>query len=357
MNTRLSLKFGSVCSGIDAASVALNPLGFKASWFSEIEGFPSAILKHHYPDVTNIGDMTNIPQAILSGNVYAPEVLCGGTPCQAFSLAGLREGLGDDRGNLTLKFIEIADAIDAVRKKEGQKPSVILWENVEGALSDKTNAFGLFIAGLCGSNETISSLKKWSTSGMAIGPKRQVYWRVIDAKHFGLPQQRRRLFVIATARNECAAEILFERGRAKRDSKTLQRKRNKDQYEIEGFFGAVNHNECNIDYALSKKIKGISLDVFRHYTDCLYAAYGTKWNGNAAAYNGSLFVAENQKLRRLTPLECERLMGFPDNYTLIDGAKDTSRYKAVGNSWAVPVINWIGIRLKQYLTDFSHEIP
>jgi DNA (cytosine-5)-methyltransferase 1 len=96
-----------------------------------------------------------------------------------------------------------------------------------------------------------------------------------------------------------------------------------------------------------------SIEVFRSYTDCLYSAYGTKWNGNAAAYNGSLFVLQNNRLRRLTPLECERLMGFPDNYTDIAGASATARYQGIGNSWAVPVIKWLGMRLIDHATKDS----
>ena len=122
------MKFGSVCSGIEAASVAWEPLGWKAAWFSEIEPFPCAVLKHHYPDVPNLGDMTKLPDLIRNGQVEVPDLLCGGTPCQAFSVAGLRRSLSDERGNLSLTFCEIADAIDEKRK------SIIFWENVPGVL-------------------------------------------------------------------------------------------------------------------------------------------------------------------------------------------------------------------------------
>ncbi len=98
------MKFGSVCSGIKAASVAWGPLGWTAAWFSEIEPFPCAVLKHHYPDVPNLGDMTKLPDLIRSGQVEVPDLLCGGTPCQAFSVAGLRQSLNDERGNLSLTF-------------------------------------------------------------------------------------------------------------------------------------------------------------------------------------------------------------------------------------------------------------
>ena len=106
------LKYGSVCSGIEAATQAWHPLGMKAAWFAEIEPFPSAVLAHHYPDVPNHGDMTKLSALVLAGKIPAPDVLVGGTPCQAFSVAGIREGLTDPRGALTIKYVELADAVD-----------------------------------------------------------------------------------------------------------------------------------------------------------------------------------------------------------------------------------------------------
>ena len=114
------MKFGSVCSGIEAASVAWHPLGWQAAWLSEIEPFPSAVLAHHYPTVPNLGDMTLLPERIASGEVEAPDLFCGGTPCQAFSVAGLRNSLDDARGNLSLTFVEIANAIDNRRLDAGR---------------------------------------------------------------------------------------------------------------------------------------------------------------------------------------------------------------------------------------------
>lgn len=335
--------FGSVCSGIEASQLAFSPFGFEQLWSSEIAEFPSRVLEYHYPNIPNLGDMVTLPELILSGKVQAPDLFCGGTPCQAFSLAGWKNGLADERGQLTIKFFEIANAIDIIRKKEGKSGSVILWENVEGVLNDKTNAFGNFIAGLAGFDDAIK-VNKWSKSGYLEGPVRNVAWRVIDAKYFGLPQQRRRLYVLAGDKDFRPDEILFEFsykiGVSAKYCNTATQKNEINLFtELEGS-GSKN---TNVFYKNNCKI-----EFFRNYTDCLYSAYGTKWNGNAAAYNGSLYVSQNDRLRRFIPLECERLMGFPDNYTLVNGCSDTNRYQAIGNSWAVPVIKWIGKNINDY---------
>ncbi len=212
--------FGSVCSGIEAASVAFHPLGWRAAWFSEIEAFPSAVLAHHYPEVPNLGDMTKIAKAVLLGEVHAPDILCGGTPCQAFSVAGLRESLADDRGNLTLKFVELADAIDHVRGMRRKQPATVFWENVPGVLSTKDNAFGCFLAGLAGEDEPlVPPGGKWANAGAVYGPKRAIAWRTLDAQYFGLAQRRRRVFVVASARKGFdPATVLFEWDGLRRDS-------------------------------------------------------------------------------------------------------------------------------------------
>ncbi len=212
--------FGSVCSGIEAASVAFYPLGWRAAWLSEIEPFPSAVLAHHYPSVPNLGDMTRLPAAVLTGEAAAPDVLCGGTPCQAFSVAGMREGLNDPRGQLTIKFVELADAIDHVRTSAGKPECITLWENVPGVLSDRGNAFGCFLGALAGEDcELQPPGGKWKDAGCVYGPKRTIAWRVLDAQYFGLAQRRRRVFVVASARNDfdpCA--VLFESDSLRRDT-------------------------------------------------------------------------------------------------------------------------------------------
>lgn len=214
------ITYGSVCSGIEAATQAWHPLGMRAAWFAEIEPFPSAVLAHHYPDVPNHGDMTKLAALVLAGKIPAPAVLVGGTPCQAFSVAGMREGLTDPRGALTIKYVELADAVDYVRAGQRKPASVIVWENVPGVLSDKGNAFGCFLGALAGEDcELQPPGKKWQDAGCVYGPKRTIAWRVLDAQYFGLAQRRRRVFVVASARDGFdPAEVLFEREGMRRDT-------------------------------------------------------------------------------------------------------------------------------------------
>lgn len=465
------MKFGSVCSGIEAASVAWNSLGWEAAWFSEIESFPSQVLAHHYPDVVNLGDMTKLPEMILNGEIEAPDLLCGGTPCQAFSVAGNRQSLDDARGNLTLTFCEIANALDARR----DIPAIIFWENVPGVLNTKDNAFGCFLAELAGEDMPLQpSGKKWTNAGVVLGSKRAIAWRVLDAQYFGLAQRRKRVFVVASAREGFdPAKILFESEGLRRDTApsrkagettpTLTKEctgvsrtgHNEDGWYITEAIATGSNPElmatlcakdnekwgCNQWVSEGKAIlqpaygiqgnmigrsdtagpqgSGISEDVsftltkadqhgvvhpigvlggqhpnaaveidmsptltsamgiggghipifcemadqngvvhpvvFRETSDCLTSAYATKWNGNASADNGSLFAYQNMAVRRLTPKECERLQGFPDGYTDIKPkGKDTPdgpRYKALGNSWAVPVVRWIGERICYAITN------
>jgi site-specific DNA-cytosine methylase len=142
------MRYGSVCSGIEAASVAWESLGWQPAWFAEIEAFPSAVLAHHWPDVANLGDMTKIAAAVRAGDVAAPDVLVGGTPCQAFSIAGLRNGLDDERGQLTLSYVELANAIDDKRRERGEDEAIIVWENVPASSAAKTTHSAAFWQGL-----------------------------------------------------------------------------------------------------------------------------------------------------------------------------------------------------------------
>lgn len=413
------MKYGSVCSGIEAASKAWEPLGWKPAWFSEIEPFPSAVLAHHWPEVTNLGDMTKIADAVRAGEVEAPDVLVGGTPCQAFSIAGLREGLSDDRGQLTLSYVELANAIDAKRRERGEPEAIIVWENVPGVLSSKDNAFGCFLAGLAGeSSELQPAGGKWTHAGCVSGPERVIAWRVLDAQFFGVAQRRRRVFVVASARKGFdPAAVLFELDSVRRDSAPRRETQkavaaltargvgtcgaddNQAQAGHLIAFGGGN-TAGHIDVATACTAHGTRLD----FDTETFAVHGTqdqdtnrelahtlgRNNGQENAIvtepftlairgrsEGSTVEVRNDgtanalltpnggragmgvgaigwgmQVRRLTPIECERLQGFPDNHTLIgwrgkdaDECPDGPRYKAIGNSMAVPVMRWIGERI------------
>lgn len=222
-----SLCYGSVCSGIEAVTLAWQPLGLQAAWFSEIDPFACALLAHRYPAVANLGDMTCIAREVSRRAVVAPDILVGGTPCQSFSVAGQRNGLDDPRGALTLKYVELANAIDKVRSKAGQPACVAVWENVPGVLSDQDNAFGCFLGALVGESCALRPAgRSWTNAGCVYGPQRAAAWRVLDAQYFGLAQRRKRVFVVASARVDFdPAAILFERESLRRDPPTRSQER------------------------------------------------------------------------------------------------------------------------------------
>ena len=201
------MRYLSVCSGIEAASVAWEKLGWTPVAFSEIEPFPAAVLKHRWPEVPNLGDMTKYEEWKL-GSI---DLLVGGTPCQAFSVAGVRGGLDDPRGGLTLTFVRMADHFN---------PKWVVWENVPGVLSSKDNAFGCFLGALSGEScELKPTGDKWTDAGCVYGPKRTVVWRCLDAQYFGLAQRRKRVFVVACPRDQGdPPEILLEFEGLRRDT-------------------------------------------------------------------------------------------------------------------------------------------
>jgi DNA (cytosine-5)-methyltransferase 1 len=398
----------SVCSGIEAASVAWRPLGWKAAAFSEIEPFPCAVLAHHYPDVPNLGDMT----AFKEWNIGAIDLLVGGTPCQSFSVAGLRKGLDDPRGNLMLVYLAIARRF---------APRWVVWENVPGVLSSGGGRdFGTFLGGLaeCG-------------YGFA--------YRVLDAQFFGVPQRRRRVFVVGYLGDwRPAAAVLFEReslrgypppsreagervtpaatGRVGRSGEndfntsgglvalplTSRVDRGGEHREVHGnnlinahggsgsmdgesetfIAGTLNSNgkaagsatqqdaETGMLIAHSLRAehdasedgtgRGTPL-VAQTITADMYRSGGATAGNNPGVRNvisgilrrhtrpGSNSLSGTTGVRRLTPRECERLQGFPDDYTAITfrgkAAADGPRYKALGNSMATVCMGWLGERI------------
>ena len=441
------MKYLSLCSGIEAATVAWHPLGWEAVAYSEIERFPSEVLAHHYPNTPNLGDMTKFKEWTNVSNV---DLLVGGTPCQSFSVAGLRKGLDDPRGNLMLTYLAIA---------KQYRPNWLVWENVPGVLSSNGGRdFGSFLGGLaeCG-------------YGFA--------YRVLDAQFFGVAQRRRRVFVVGYLGDwRAAAAVLFERhslqghpapSREKRQAvaasvgagassssaitarmvafgeysddgtaSAMKARDYKDATDLVaiGAFGkdvsdtvtskfskgaellqqgAQNGGNCvlqpivvdraafnqgaNAQYkfraehsetmdslvargphavlqpiAFSGQMSNPQTDV--DMTQTLQAknpmavaqpVHCVDMGGNKGLNGGGILKELSQPLstneshaiqqamavRRLTPVECERLQGFGDNYTDIKSKNkptpDGPRYKALGNSMAVPVMAWIGQRIEQ----------
>jgi DNA (cytosine-5)-methyltransferase 1 len=399
------MKYLSVCSGIEAATVAWHPLGWQPLAFSEIEPFPRKVLAHHYPDVPLHGDFTLLRDQPW---IRDADILVGGTPCQAFSVAGLRQSLDDDRGNLTLEFVRLADAIDDLRP-DGDG-TIIVWENVPGVLSVSDNAFGCFLGAIVG-NDTplVPTGGKWTNAGMVVGPRRSAVWRVLDAQYFGVAQRRRRVFVVASARDDFdPAEVLFEREGLRRNTPpsrgagqvtpTLTKEGtevsrtgfNEDGWYVTSHLpvvgtltatGVADYGAPAVDgghylpiafepgklkrlgYGYSEPGLAPSLradaednqlsvvqpmayassdGIVRPLNDVMSTLDSA---GESRGTNQQRFVQQEMAVRRLTPRECERLQGFPDDYTAIPNGADGPRYKALGNSMAVPVMHWIGKRI------------
>lgn len=364
-----NFRYLSVCSGIEAASVAWRSLGWEAAAFAEVAPFPSAVLVHRFPEVPNLGDFTKIQ----ASDVGPIDLLVGGTPCQSFSIAGLRGGLGDDRGNLALEFLRLADRT---------RPRWLLWENVPGVLSSNEGRdFGSILGGMV-------------ELGYGFA------YRILDAQYCGLAQRRKRVFLVGYLGDwRPPAAVLFER-------ESLQGhpapRREKGQavaptissrptgggglgtdFDLDGglikvdgtlvpsahqaFGGNNKSGALEVATALNAK-GGTGRCDFESET---FIAFDCKAGANTGFAVGDVpgalrgeghggghaAVTIESGVRRLTPREAERLMGFPDDWTLVSlplkgrqtrvrWAADGPRYKALGNSFAVPVVEWIGRRIK-----------
>ena len=300
------MKYGSVCSGVEAASLAFEPLGWQPQWFSEIDKFPSAVLQHHWPSVPNLGDMTRNE---FKQRATPVDLIVGGTPCTSFSVAGLRKGLDDQNGNLALEFCRLIDRAT---------PKWFVWENVPGVLSsNKGRDFGSIVGAMA-----------------EIGYN--VAWRILDAQFFGTPQRRRRIFLIghSGADGRQAAAVLFE------------------QHSLQGHPAPSREKGQNVAPAVT------SGPPFSRTGNliCVNAREDPIHTSGKSLPLGALdrghAIATPMQVRRLTPRECERLQGMPDDHTRIpwrnkpaEECPDTPRYKAIGNSMAVPVMRWIGQRI------------
>jgi DNA (cytosine-5)-methyltransferase 1 len=392
------MNYLSVCSGIEAATAAWHHMGWKPVGFSEIEKFPSLVLQHHYPSVTNYGDMTKYKEWSINEPI---DLIVGGTPCQSFSVAGLRKGLEDPRGNLALTYVGLLDHF---------KPKWFIWENVPGVLSSNGGQdFSAFLSALA-----------YIGYGFA--------FRVLDAQHFGVPQRRRRVFVVGHSGGwQHPAKILFEQGCLSRDFTKGRKKREETSsntlpsvvgtLDTECGGGKLSHqtavnghlipqfwNGLQVAETLTctsnnqrmpdkNKFQAVIQQVYEnHPSDSRVKEMGdvcqtvtSTWgmgggnvpfvqqavaiqdtSGRDKAQNGKGWneevsytldatglqgVAKSMAVRRLTPTECERLQGFPDGYTdIMPNGKQTPdgpRYKALGNSMAVPVMRWIGERINK----------
>jgi len=374
------MRYGSVCSGIEAATMAWHSLGWVPSFFSEIEAFPRAVLEHHYPEVPVHGDFTTI-EADQYGSI---DLLVGGTPCQSFSIAGLRKGLDDDRGNLALEFLRLA---------QRKQPKWVVWENVPGVLSSNGGRdFGAFLGALV-------------ELGYGFA------YRVCDAQWWGVAQRRRRVFVVGYLGDwRRPAAVLFEReglfGNSPPSREEGERvapavttgppfsRTGNERVECEAIVTMTFAGNKQSDVAATlettchdySRADGFNTVAFAPVTaNCLSASPSSHSSPNVASGQGDVVafaqnsrnelresdvvgalatgggkpgqgypaIRKNLAVRRLTPTECERLQGFPDGFTQIpyrnkpaDKCPDGPRYKALGNSMAVPVMRWIGERIK-----------
>ena len=339
--------------------MAWEHLGWKAAWYSEIDSFPSAVLSHRFPDVPNLGDMTKIHTM----KVFQDEpvdLIVGGTPCQSFSLAGLRKGMADPRGNLALTYLSLVDR---------KRPRWIVWENVPGVLSSNNGRdFGAFLGGL-------------GQLGYGFA------YRVLDAQYFGVAQRRRRVFVVGYLGDwRPAAAVLFEPhslhghnppsrspregiasftasgfGDYREGCGTLRAQGGDygggtetliaETFAIQESATSENMNNGPQGKGYQKHI-AYTLEA-RHHTQyvahTLTARHDSSPDGSG---RGLPILPDCKGVRRLTPCECERLQGFPDNWTQVPyrgkPAADGPRYKTMGNSMAVPVMRWIGERIEKY---------
>jgi DNA (cytosine-5)-methyltransferase 1 len=337
------MNYLSVCSGIEAATVAWHPLGWNPVGFSEIDSFPSQVLKHHYPNVPNLGDMTKFKEWQIESNV---DVFVGGTPCQSFSVAGLRKGLDDPRGNLMLTYLAIA---------KQYRPRWLVWENVPGVLSSADGRdFGSFLGGLaiCGYGFS---------------------YRVLDAQYFGVAQRRKRLFVVGYLGDwRPTAAVLFERASLQGNPEPSREKGKRaststsssvDESGIQHIVGTLCADTHPGSYSGQDAYTGrlVPTSVPDVMATLLSSTAGISRPGNAVTEHETYIPmaqeasvnpeAQSMAVRRLTCVECERLQGFPDHYTDIKPkgkpTPDGPRYKALGNSMAVPVMAWIGQKIQK----------
>ena len=345
----MPLRYATLCSGIEAPSIAWDHLGWEPQFFSEIAAFPSAVLAQRWPHVPNLGDLLTIDGAAWRGEV---DVLWASFPCQAFSRAGRRQGIKDARGALTLKGVELVNVI---------APYFFCFENVKGILSDRDNAFGHFLAALVGEEGALEPPGgRWTHAGHVHGPKRSVAWRVMDAQHGGVAQQRGRVFLLGCPSHGASPQqILFEHEGCRRDAPPdaeagqalppLPALGAGEAVRVWPAFGQTAR-------CLTAHPSRLDADSENFIVEIGASSFDDALTRREFASDETLRSAAGKieaRVRRLTPVECERLTGFPDDHTQVAWAgkppgrcPDGVRYKAIGNSVAVPDVRWIGERIQ-----------
>ena len=382
--------YGSICSGIEAATVAWAPLGWQPAFFSEIEKFPCQLLAHRYGSnmpnepacqngVPNLGDMKNYDK----WGKHAIDLLVSGTPCQDFSIAGLRAGLAGDRSSLVIVYVKI------IRK---YRPRWFVWENVPGVLTSGDGQDFADILGLFTGRRVEKPENGWKNAGYVEGYENaySVAWRVLDAQFTrahgfprAVPQRRRRVFLVGhSGTNKYPAAVLFDRESMRGDFAPSKETGQSAAARIAGSTGTSGEEQTAVTAPVASTLNanygtkygqdnqhvdaGCPLFVCERGTeadkaiafDCLSGGKTGNSVGNipgALHGVGRAAIATKTQVRRLMPIECERLMGFPDNYTKLDEkTADAPRYKALGNSMAVNCMRWIGARI-QLVENFLSE--
>lgn len=306
------MRYGSMCSGIESASIAWEPLGMRPAWFAENDPYCTAVLGARWSAVPNLGDITAHDFQARARAYGAIDVLVGGTPCQGFSLIGRRGGLQDQRSRLALSFLATAASL---------RPAWLLWENVPGVLtSNGGRDFGAIL---------------WQVGQLGY----EWCYRVLDSQHFGVPQRRRRLFLVGHLGGQPPVAVLFEPEVCPYYHRPQQRGRAHD----------TGSNPCLPGDTGTRTVAfrvrpphGKQMELGGNLANALMAVNGRSLSKPHVWHNG--------QLRRLTPREYERLQGFPDDYSDIPwpNGNETHRYRVVGNAMTVPVMRWIGQQLLLY---------
>ena len=395
-------KLGSLFDGIGGFPLAAKRNGIRPIWASEIEKFPMAVTRYRFPKMTHMGDITKLH----GENLPVVDIIAGGSPCQDLSVAGRREGLAGVRSGLFLEQIRI---VKEMRKQEERRqrssgrradvpvrPRYMVWENVPGAFSSgepKGADFKRVLEEVCGISEESVSLPgppdgAWTPAGIILGQEFSVAWRVLDAQFWGVPQRRRRIFLVADFGGYSAGEILFESQgvwRHYQESKVSREKTarasGRGSFKTAGI-GAINEEPyCIAGNIINRQdknggngcgyLQGISYtltatdqhcvaymdDQPELYQNVIGALCARDEKGVNSTYvsQDKCIVSRRKRVRRITPLECERLMGFPDHWTDIPGASDGVRYRALGNSVAIPCVEYILSGIAYFLEKQEEE--